>query len=49
MQILFLIGESFDEHSDEICGAFINIRNKANKISLWTSDATKTEENTIIG
>uniref|UniRef100_T1GNT1 eIF-4F 25 kDa subunit n=1 Tax=Megaselia scalaris TaxID=36166 RepID=T1GNT1_MEGSC len=40
--ILCLIGESF-EHSDQICGAVINNRSKAFKISIWTADA-KDEE-----
>ena len=44
-----MIGESFDEYSDQICGAFINIRAKADRISLWTTDATKMEEIAAIG
>lgn len=43
-----MIGESFDEYSDEICGAFINIR-KMNRISLWTSDASKQNDIMAIG
>ncbi|CAH1369158.1 hypothetical protein MTP99_010634 [Tenebrio molitor] len=38
--ILCLIGEAF-EHSDEICGAVVNIRGKGDKIGVWTSDANK--------
>lgn len=30
-QLLCLIGEAFD-HSDQICGAVVNIRGKSNKI-----------------
>ncbi|XP_030372805.1 eukaryotic translation initiation factor 4E1 [Scaptodrosophila lebanonensis] len=35
--ILILIGEAF-EHTDEVCGAVINIRGKSNKISIWTTN-----------
>jgi len=31
LQLLCLIGEAFD-HSDQICGAVVNIRAKSNKI-----------------
>lgn len=31
LQLLCLIGEAFD-HSDQICGAVVNIRGKSNKI-----------------
>nr|XP_012805710.1 eukaryotic translation initiation factor 4E type 1B [Jaculus jaculus] len=37
--LLCLIGESFEEHSREVCGAVINIRTKGDKIALWTSEA----------
>ncbi|CAD7081663.1 unnamed protein product [Hermetia illucens] len=35
--LLCLIGEAF-EHSDQICGAVVNIRTKVDKISIWTAD-----------
>ncbi|EDW33706.1 GL13241 [Drosophila persimilis] len=35
--ILILIGEAF-EHTEEICGAVINMRGKQSKISVWTSN-----------
>ncbi|XP_068156634.1 eukaryotic translation initiation factor 4E1-like [Drosophila tropicalis] len=35
--LLCLIGEGFD-NADEICGAVVNIRNKNNKISIWTAN-----------
>lgn len=44
-----MIGESFDEYSNEICGAYINIRPKSDKISLWTADNSKNEVNMAIG
>jgi len=34
-QLLCLIGEAFD-HSDQICGAVINIRGKSNKICKFS-------------
>ncbi|KAH8260511.1 hypothetical protein KR038_002720, partial [Drosophila bunnanda] len=36
--LLCIIGECF-EYSDQICGVVINVRNKANKLSLWTKNA----------
>ncbi|XP_045140727.1 eukaryotic translation initiation factor 4E type 1B isoform X1 [Echinops telfairi] len=38
-QLLCLIGESFEEHSQEVCGAVVNIRTKGDKISVWTREA----------
>jgi translation initiation factor 4E len=37
--VLLLIGEAF-EHTDQICGAVVNVRSKADKISIWTADGT---------
>ncbi|KAM6223086.1 eukaryotic translation initiation factor 4E type 1B [Rhynchocyon petersi] len=37
--LLCLIGESFEEHSHEVCGAVVNIRTKGDKISVWTQEA----------
>eukprot|EP00063_Salmo_salar_P092575 XP_014067410.1 PREDICTED: eukaryotic translation initiation factor 4E-1A-like [Salmo salar] len=28
MQLLCLVGEAFDDHSDDVCGAVVNIRTK---------------------
>lgn len=33
-----LIGEAFDCF-DSICGAVVNIRNKGDKIAIWTNDS----------
>lgn len=33
-----MIGEQFD-HGDDICGAVVNVRQRAEKISLWTKNA----------
>lgn len=37
--LLVLIGESC-EHSNELCGAVVNIRGKNNKISIWTANGS---------
>jgi len=36
--LLCMIGEAFDEHSDDICGAVVQIRSKGDKLGLWTAD-----------
>ncbi|XP_043320294.1 eukaryotic translation initiation factor 4E type 1B [Cervus canadensis] len=41
--LLCLIGESFGEHSREVCGAVINIRAKGDKIAVWTREAENQE------
>ncbi|XP_061395132.1 eukaryotic translation initiation factor 4E1 isoform X2 [Musca vetustissima] len=46
--ILCLIGEAFD-HSDQICGAVVNVRQKANKISIWTANGNNEEAAIEIG
>ncbi|KAI4584141.1 hypothetical protein MJG53_007420 [Ovis ammon polii x Ovis aries] len=42
-KLLCLIGESFGEHSQEVCGAVINIRAKGDKIAVWTREAENQE------
>lgn len=49
LQLLCLIGEGFDEHSEDICGATVNIRTKGDKLGLWTRDAQKIEATKKIG
>lgn len=34
-----LIGEQFDE-ADEICGAVVSVRQRQDKISLWTKTSS---------
>ncbi|XP_053952772.1 eukaryotic translation initiation factor 4E1 isoform X1 [Anastrepha ludens] len=46
--LLCLIGEAFD-HSDEVCGAVVNIRGKNNKISIWTANGNNEEAALEIG
>jgi len=37
--MFFLIGEHADQHSHLVNGAVVNVRNKADKIAIWLSDA----------
>ena len=48
-QLLCLIGEAFDDESDEVNGAVVNIRNKGDKLGLWTGDASKNDATLKIG
>ncbi|XP_028815661.1 eukaryotic translation initiation factor 4E-1A isoform X1 [Denticeps clupeoides] len=47
--LLCLVGEAFDDHSDDVCGAVVNIRPKGDKISIWTSDSENKEAVTHVG
>ncbi|XP_065153119.1 eukaryotic translation initiation factor 4eb [Paramisgurnus dabryanus] len=47
--LLCLIGEAFDDYSDEVCGAVVNVRTKGDKIAVWTSDYENREAITHIG
>ncbi|KAH8361347.1 eukaryotic translation initiation factor 4E [Drosophila serrata] len=46
--LLILIGEAFD-HTEEVCGAVINLRGKTNKISVWTANGYNEEAVMEIG
>ena len=48
-QLLCLIGEAFDEQSDDICGAVVNIRSKGDKIGIWTRDYNRKDSIMKIG
>lgn len=48
-KLLCLIGESFEEYSEDICGAVVNIRNKGDKLSLWTKEAGRPDAILKIG
>ncbi|KAJ8876377.1 hypothetical protein PR048_020822 [Dryococelus australis] len=37
--LLCLIGEAFDDFGDDVCGAVVNLRNKGDKIAVWTANA----------
>jgi len=47
--LMAVVGEQFDDLGEYVCGAVVNIRQKGDKISLWTSDATKEDVNRRIG
>lgn len=49
VQLLCLVGEAFDDYSDEVCGAVVNIRTKGDKIAIWTADFDNREAITHIG
>jgi len=49
IQMLCLIGEAFDDETDEICGAVINVRMRGDKIAVWTRDSTNINSNMKIG
>lgn len=38
LQLLCMVGEAFDEHSEDICGAVVNVRAKVDKIAVWTGN-----------
>uniref|UniRef100_A0A1B6DE09 eIF-4F 25 kDa subunit n=1 Tax=Clastoptera arizonana TaxID=38151 RepID=A0A1B6DE09_9HEMI len=46
--LLCMIGEAFDDHSEDVCGAVVNIRSKADKIALWTSDSSSSKSEGVI-
>lgn len=48
-QLLCLIGEAFEDLSDDICGATMNIRNRGDKLGLWTRDAKRGDAIVRIG
>nr|XP_061794182.1 eukaryotic translation initiation factor 4E-like isoform X1 [Nerophis lumbriciformis] len=47
--LLCLVGESFDEASDDVCGAVVNVRHKADKIAIWTSNCQNRDAIMTIG
>ncbi len=49
LQLLCLIGESFDEASEDVCGAVVNVRPKGDKISIWTSNCQNKDAIMTIG
>ncbi|XP_039975968.1 eukaryotic translation initiation factor 4E-1A-like isoform X4 [Xiphias gladius] len=48
-KLLCLVGEAFDDYSDDVCGAVINVRAKGDKIAIWTTDYENKEAITHIG
>ncbi|PAV81781.1 hypothetical protein WR25_17521 [Diploscapter pachys] len=47
--LLAIVGEQFEDLGDFICGAVVNVRQKGDKVSLWTRDANRDDVNTRIG
>ncbi|CAJ0921696.1 unnamed protein product, partial [Mesorhabditis belari] len=47
--LMAIVGEQFGDYGDHICGAVLNVRNKGDKISLWTHDASQDSVNSQIG
>ncbi|XP_027723103.1 eukaryotic translation initiation factor 4E type 1B isoform X3 [Vombatus ursinus] len=48
-KLLCLVGEAFEEYSEEVCGAVVNVRTKGDKIAIWTSEAENQPAVTFIG
>ena len=46
---MLLIGESFGEFSDNVNGAVVQIRNKGDKIAIWTGNALDQDANLAVG
>lgn len=47
--LLCMIGEAFNEYSDDVCGAVVNIRPKGDRLGIWTSDADNEDSVMEIG
>jgi len=47
--LMAVVGKQFDDCGENVCGVVVNIRQKGDKVSLWTRDSTKTEMNRKIG
>ncbi|VDM55958.1 unnamed protein product [Angiostrongylus costaricensis] len=47
--LMAIVGEQFEDLGEYICGAVVNVRQKGDKVSLWTRDASRDDVNTRIG
>lgn len=47
--LMAVVGEQFDDLGEYICGLVVNVRQKGDKVSLWTKDASKQDVNRRIG
>nr|XP_057910295.1 eukaryotic translation initiation factor 4E family member 1c isoform X2 [Doryrhamphus excisus]XP_057910304.1 eukaryotic translation initiation factor 4E family member 1c isoform X2 [Doryrhamphus excisus]XP_057910314.1 eukaryotic translation initiation factor 4E family member 1c isoform X2 [Doryrhamphus excisus] len=47
--LLCLVGESFNEASEDVCGAVVNIRHKGDKLAIWTSNCQNRDAIMTIG
>lgn len=46
--LLLMIGENFEEHNEEVCGLTVNVRQRMDKISLWTANACESKRDSIM-
>ncbi|XP_065845580.1 eukaryotic translation initiation factor 4E-like [Oscarella lobularis] len=47
--LMLLIGEQFEEASEEICGAVVNVRPRGDKLAIWTGHSERKERVLKIG
>ena len=47
--LLLLVGEACGDDSDDVCGAVVQIRQRGDKLAIWTRDFTKKESVMRIG
>lgn len=47
--LLCMIGEGFNEFSEDVCGAVVNVRARQDKLALWTGDASSSQSIMEIG
>ena len=47
--MMAVIGEQFEELGSYICGVVVNVRQKGDKVALWTRDAQLDDVNIRIG
>uniref|UniRef100_A0A915EIS0 eIF-4F 25 kDa subunit n=1 Tax=Ditylenchus dipsaci TaxID=166011 RepID=A0A915EIS0_9BILA len=47
--MMAIVGEQFEEYGDQICGAVVNVRQKGDKVALWTRDSSQDAVNLRIG
>ncbi|XP_015605883.1 eukaryotic translation initiation factor 4E-1A isoform X2 [Cephus cinctus] len=47
--LLCMIGEAFNEYSDDVCGAVVNVRPKGDKLGVWTADCDRSQSVIEIG
>lgn len=47
--LMAIIGEQFEDYGEFICGAVVNVRQKGDKVSLWTRDAERDDVNLRVG
>ncbi|CAB3397659.1 unnamed protein product [Caenorhabditis bovis] len=47
--LMAIVGEQFEDLGEYICGAVVNVRQKGDKVSLWTRDSSRDDVNLRIG